>query len=157
MKLINIKNIKILINYLYMSFDEEYLKKALENENNESIVQYSFQEIKKQKNDILQKLNLSRVDLKLNLQKLKNYRYVNNISDLNFGCYIRWINLIKLDNLILTNGGIICDIKINNGIEILCKNNFNKIFQLKFDENLIFQKLTNQERIILHVLKEIDN
>lgn len=138
-----------------MPFDKEYFKKALENENNESIIELSIQEIKSQKNDILQKLNLSREMLKANTAKLKDYRYVNNINDLNYGSYIRWINLTKHDNLSLTNGGIVCDIKINNGIEILCRNTYNNFFQLKFDENLIFQKLTNQEKIILHVLKEI--
>lgn len=140
-----------------MPFDKEYLKKALENENNESIVHLTIQDIKTQKNDILQKLNLPRDILKNNTQKLKEYRYINNINDLNYGSYIRWINLTKIDDLKLTNGGIICDIKINNGIEITCKNNFNKFFVVNFDENLIFQKLTNQEKIILHVLKELKN
>ena len=139
-----------------MPFDKEYLKKALENENNESIIQLSIQDIKCQKNDILQKLNFSRETLKKNTQKLKDYRYINNINDLNYGSYIRWINLTKIDNLNLTNGGIICDIKINNGIEILCRNFNNNFFKLNFDENLIFQKLTNQEKIILHVLKQLD-
>tara|TARA_B100001093_G_C26813327_1_gene1008522 strand:+ start:1368 stop:1790 length:423 start_codon:yes stop_codon:yes gene_type:complete len=138
-----------------MPFDKEYLKKALDNENNESIMELSIQDIKSQKNDILQKLNLSREILRENLKKLKEYRYVNNINDLNYGSFIRWINLTKYDNLILTNGGIVCDIKINNGIEILCRNNYNRFFQIKFDENLIFQKLNNQEKIILQVLKEI--
>lgn len=140
-----------------MPFDKEYLKKALENENNESIVHLTIQDIKTQKNDILQKLNLPRDILKNNTQKLKEYRYINNINDLNYGSYIRWINLTKIEDLKLTNGGIICDIKINNGIEIMCKNNFNKFFVVNFDENLIFQKLTNQEKIILHVLKELKN
>ena len=139
-----------------MSFDKEYLIKALENENNESIVKLSLREIKIQKNDILQKLNLSREKLKNNLSKLKEYRYINNINDLNFGSYIRWINLRKIDDIKLTNGGFVCDIRINNGIEILCRNRFNMLFQLNFDENLIFQKLTDQENIILHVLKDIE-
>ncbi len=65
--------------------------------------------------------------------------------------------LIKknIENLKLTNGGFICDIKINEGIEILCRNNFNKLFQLRFDENLIFQKLTEQEKIILNVINNL--
>jgi len=139
-----------------MPFDKEYLKKALENDNNESIVNLTIQDIKSQKNDILQKLNLSRENLRENTKKLKEYRYINNINDLNYGSYIRWINLTKIDNLKLTNGGLICEIKINNGIEILCKNNYNKFFVVNFDENLIFQKLTNQEKIILHVIKELN-
>ena len=139
-----------------MEIDKEYLEKALENENNASIINLSIQEIKKQKNDILQKLNLSLEKLKQNTKKLKEYRYIDNINDINFGSYIRWINLKNYKDLKLTNGGFICDIKIGNGIEILCRNNLNILFQLKFDENLIFQKLTNQELVILNVLKEIN-
>lgn len=139
-----------------MSLDKELLKKALENENNESITNLSISEIKSQKNDILQKLNLDKSDLKENLKKLKEYRYINNINDINYGCFIRYINLKKINNLNLNNGGIVCDIKINNGIEILCRNNLNRFFQIKFDENLIFQKLTEQEKIILNVLKNLD-
>ena len=136
-----------------MVFDKEFLKKALENENNESIINLSIPEIKSKKNDILQKLNLTREENKENLTKLKEYRYIDNINDLNYGSFIRCINLKKINNLCLNNGGFVCDIKINNGIEILCRNNYNKFFQIKFDENLIFQKLTEQEKIILNVLK----
>lgn len=139
-----------------MGFDKEFLKKALENENNESIINLSIAEIKCQKNDILQKLNLTREEHKINLLKLKEYRYINNINDLNYGSFIRCINLNKIENLSLNNGGFVCDIKINNGVEILCRNNYNKFFQIKFDENLIFQKLTDQEKIILNVLKELN-
>lgn len=139
-----------------MVFDKEFLKKALENENNESIINLSIQEIKSKKNDILQKLNLTREEHKENLTKLKEYRYIDNINDLNYGTFIRCINLKKINNLCLNNGGFVCDIKINNGIEILCRNNYNKFFQIKFDENLIFQKLTEQEKIILNVLKDLN-
>ena len=138
-----------------MYLDENDLKKALENENNESIINLTISEIKSEKNEILQKLQLGKEDLKDNLKKLKEYRYINNINDLNYGCYIRWINLKNIENLKLTNGGFICDIKINEGIEILCRNNFNKLFQLRFDENLIFQKLTEQEKIILNVINNL--
>jgi hypothetical protein len=138
-----------------MYLDENDFKKALENENNESIINLTISEIKSEKNDILQKLQLGKEDLKDNLKKLKEYRYINNINDLNYGCYIRWINLKNIENLKLTNGGFMCDIKINEGIEILCRNNFNKLFQLRFDENLIFQKLTEQEKIILNVINNL--
>ena len=138
-----------------MYLDKNDLNKALENENNESIINLTISEIKSEKNDILQKLQFGKEDLKKNLKKLKEYRYINNINDLNYGYYIRWINLKNVENLKLTNGGFICDIKINDGIEILCRNNFNKLFQLRFDENLIFQKLTEQEKIILNVINNL--
>jgi len=101
-------------------------------------------------------LNLTRDQHKQNLSKLKEYRYIDNINDLNYGSFIRCINLKKINNLTLNNGGFVCDIKINNGIEILCRNNYNNFFQFKFDENLIFQKLTEQEKVILNVLKDLN-
>jgi len=58
-----------------------------------------------------------------------------------------------MDNIKLTNGGILCDINIlKNGIHLKCKNRFNKFFQIKLDENLVFQKLKDTELIILKVL-----
>ena len=76
---------------------------------------------------------------------------------LNFGCYIRWIPLKDPDKIKLTNGGIIIDIDIiNDCVQIKVKNNMNRIFQIKFDECYIFQKLTNQENIILGVLDYLE-
>ena len=128
-----------------MTLDEEnkeYLLKALENENNASIIELTSSQIKSTKNDILQKLNLSREELKELHKKLKNYRYVDDIKDINYGCYIRWINLLDPSNLKLTNGGIICDILVlEEGIHVVCKNNRNMLFQLIMDECLIFQKI----------------
>ena len=51
------------------------------------------------------------------------------------------------NNIRLTNGGLICDIIINDDdVNIRCKNNFNHFMEIKMNENLIFQKLTEQER-----------
>ena len=138
-----------------MSIDEEYLLKALENENNNSIVDLTTSKIKQMKNDVLQKLQLSREDLKELHKQLKYYRYVDDIKDINYGCYIRWINLKKLADLKLTKGGFICDIKVNEGIHLVCKNRFNHHFELISDENLIFQKITDQEHVILNVLDHL--
>ena len=76
---------------------------------------------------------------------------------LQLGYYIRWISLKNPDNIKLTNGAIIIDIKLlDNGMHLVCKNNMNRIIQIKFDEVIIFQKLSNQEKIILSVLDYLD-
>jgi hypothetical protein len=137
------------------------LLNALDNESNKHIMNLSYAIIKKEKNDILQQIQLKGDSLKIYHKKLENYRYISDISQLNNGNYIRWINLKKIyekmDNNNLTNGAIICDWKIfETGVHIICKTNFNKIFQIKFDENLIFQKLTDQENILLSVMNYIN-
>jgi hypothetical protein len=133
--------------------DEDLLKKALDNEKNEVILKLDTEKVMKAKNDILEQLNFTKKDLKLIQKKLKNYRFIDDIKELHYGSYIRWISLKTPDNIRLTNGGIVCDIKqVNDDISIVCKNNMNRFFQLKMSENIIFQKVSDQERILLHVM-----
>ena len=133
--------------------DINHLLSSLENENNESIMQLTSSKISDEKNNILQKLQLERKELKALNKKLKQYRYVDEISDIQYGCYIRWISLKNPDNIKLTNGGLICDIIINDDdVNIRCKNNFNKFMEIKMNENIVFQKLTDQERTLLGAL-----
>jgi hypothetical protein len=131
----------------------ENLLKALDNDENESLIDLTTRKIKSMKNDMLQKLQLPKEKLKEYHKKLKDYRYVGELHEIRYGAYIRWINLKNIDHLKLTNGGIICDIQVTDtGLWIKCKNNMNRFFQLKLDECLIFQKLSDQEKIILKAL-----
>tara|TARA_B100001029_G_C14910331_1_gene366101 strand:- start:34 stop:537 length:504 start_codon:yes stop_codon:yes gene_type:complete len=139
------------------SLNVNQLLNALENESNASIMKLTTTEIQKQKNDILQHLQLERKLLKSFNKKLKQYRYCTDLSDLQYGYYIRWIPLKNPDNIYLTNGATITDIKyINDSLQILCKNFRNRFFQIKFDEVIIFQKLSNQEKVILNVLNYLE-
>ena len=129
---------------------------ALENETNASIMELTTEKIQTQKNNMLQRLQLPRDKLKQFHKKLKKYRYCSDLKDLQYGFYIRWVPLKDLNNLYLTNGAIFCNTKIvNNMIHIICKNNRNRVFQFKFDESLIFQKISKQEAVILKVLDYI--
>jgi hypothetical protein len=138
--------------------DIHSLLHALNNENNETIVDLDYATIAKNKNDLLQQLHLPREDL-IKLQKqLKPYRCINNLDDLRFGSYVRWIPLKNPEKIKLTNGGIVCDIKeINADIHIKCKNRMNMMFQIKMSEIILFQKLSEQEQVILKALKYLEN
>jgi hypothetical protein len=134
--------------------DIHHLLHALNNDNNEAIVDLDYATIAKQKNDLLQQLNLPRDELSALRKKLKPYRCVNTLEDLRFGSYVRWISLKNPAVIKLTNGGIVCDIKeLNGDIHVKCKNKMNMIFQLKMSEVLLFQKLSEQEAVILSALK----
>lgn len=131
---------------------------ALENETNSSIMRLTTSKIKEHKNNILQQLQLQRDTLKLFHKKLTNYRYCSDMSDLQYGFYIRWIPLKNPDNIYITNGGLLCDMKIvNDQIHIICKNNRNRVIQFKFDEVIVFQKISPQEKVILSVLDYLNN
>lgn len=130
---------------------------AIKNESNESIMKLNNRKIKQVKNDLFQKLHFSRTDIKTLHQKLKEYRFVDEMRDINYGRYIRWINMKNIDNIKLTNGGIICEIMAtDSGNVITCKNGNNNLFRIKMEECLIFQKLTDQEKVLLSVLDYLD-
>jgi hypothetical protein len=137
--------------------DVDKLLCALNNDQNEDIVDLDFATIATNKNKILQQLNLKKAELVLFQKRLKDYRYIEELKDLKFGSYIRWISLKNPEQLKLTNGGIICDIKnINNDIHIKCKNKTYMLFQIKLSEVIVFQKLTNQETIILKAMNYLE-
>jgi hypothetical protein len=87
-----------------------------------------------------------------NIQKmcvrLSGYRLVDRICDLRNGRLVRWIK--KKNPQILTNGGLLVNVKIENmGVKLLCKNNMNRFFSFLFDDCLIFQKLSMEEQLVL--------
>ena len=138
--------------------DIHNLLHALNNENNETIVDLDYATIAKHKNDLLQQLKLPREELIKIQKQLKLYRCINNLDDLRFGSYVRWIPLKNPEKIKLTNGGIVCDIKeINADIHIKCKNRMNMMFQIKMSEIILFQKLSDQEQVILKALKYLEN
>jgi hypothetical protein len=137
--------------------NEEYLIKSLDNENNVGIENLSTRKIKAIKNDYLQQLQLSREKLKEYHNKLKEYRFVDDLTNIQYGRYIRWISLKNPEKLCLTTGGVIIDIQLlEDGIYILCKNFRNKRMKIKIDECFIFQKLTDQEKTIIAALDYLE-
>jgi hypothetical protein len=134
-----------------MSYINEVLS-ALDNEENENILKKTSEQINKEKLDILNDLSLSEENLNEIISKLDEYMYVDEIPDIKYGNYIRWISLNNMENIKLTHGGIVCDIDIcDNGVIIKCKNFKNRMFSLHLSKSLIFRKLSNQEKVLLSV------
>ena len=79
------------------------------------------------------------------------YTHIERVSD-----YFRWINLNNPENLKLTNGGILCEIKVEDNLNLVFKNRMNMFFQINMEENLLFQKFSDQERIILYALDYLE-
>jgi len=135
----------------------QLLQQALENDDNLNIINTNIQDIKKKKNEILQELGLKRDDLKSFHKKLNGYMYIDNISDLKYGRNIRWINLKRLDPIKITNGSILCDIKIGAKGIVLVLKGFNASFiTLYFNENILFQKINDEEKIILKAVEYLE-
>jgi hypothetical protein len=137
--------------------DVNKLMDALDNEENETIMNLTTNKILELNLNILKELQLdSKVTLDY-LKKLKGYKYVDELPDLKYGRFIRWIPITDPEYLPLHYCGIICDIKIaDDGVFIVCKNFMHRHYTFKMDECLIFQKLTNEELVLLSALDHLD-
>jgi hypothetical protein len=135
----------------------QLLQQALENDDNLNIINTNIQDIKNKKNEILQELGLKRDDLKSLHKKLNGYMYIDNISDLKYGRNIRWINLKRLDPIKITNGSVLCDIKIGaKGIVLVLKGFNASYITLYFNENILFQKINDEEKMILKAVEYLE-
>jgi hypothetical protein len=137
--------------------DVNKLMYALDNDNNENIMNLTTAKIMEMNLNILKELHLEK-SITLNyLKKLKGYKYIDELNDLKYGAFIKWIPIIDPNYLPLHYCGIICDIKItDNGVIIIAKNFMHRHYSFKMDECLIFQKLSTQELVILNALDHLD-
>ena len=140
--------------------DVNKLLQALDDENNESLLNFTSDKIKAMNQQIINELSLTKTESSKLLKKLENYKYVDEMSDLKYGSFIRWIPIEDPNNIYLTQGALFCEMKItDNGVFCVCKNygyGFkSKHFQISMDKNLIFQKLTEQELVLLSALDHL--
>ena len=140
-----------------MSIDKYKLENAIQNVKEESIVDTNLSEIKTIKNNVLQQLQLSKEKLLDFHKRLEKYKFIDEITELNCGDYVRWIDLNNPSNIKIANGAFICDIEINkDGIHLKLKTISNRHIQLRMDEIFLFRKLTDDELVILSALKYIN-
>jgi hypothetical protein len=138
--------------------DVQKLLKALDDETNETLLNFTTDKIREMNLNILKELHLSKKDTLEIMKKLKEYKYVDEMNELKYGAYIRWIPIEDPTNIYLTQGALFCEMKItDDGVFCVCKNyGFkSKHFQLSMDKNLIFQKLTDQEQVLLSALDHL--
>ena len=138
--------------------DIQKLLKALDDESNETLMNFTTDKIKEMNLNVLKELQLPRKDTLELMSKLKDYKYVDEMNELKYGAYIRWIPIEDPTNIYLTQGALFCEMKItDNGVFCICKNYGFKSrhFQISMDKNLIFQRLTDQELVLLSALDHL--
>jgi hypothetical protein len=138
--------------------DVNKLIKALDDVSNETLLNFTSSKIREMNLKILKELNLSKKETNEMCDKLKDYKYIDEMNDLKYGTYLRWIPIEEPNNIYLTKGAIFCEMKItDDGVFCVCKNFgfYSKYFQISIDKNLIFQKLTNQELVLLSALDHL--
>lgn len=124
---------------------EELLEHA-ENVDNDYIGDHSLKTISEEIVQVLKSENISIENLYKYCNSLLHYRFIDEVYHIHKGKHIRWMRNKKL-----TNGGIVVDVKFTDlGTQILCKTK-NRFIQYKFDECITFQKLSDDELLILQL------
>ena len=101
------------------------------------------------KTTALEQLGLSESKLKPIQGKLKDYRFLDEVNGASMGRFIRWIKIGTPEKMRLTNGGIVIDIKVDDGgMFAVCKNNRNMIFQVNVANSIIFERMNESELLI---------
>lgn len=130
---------------LFSTMDVEKLLESIENDKNDYLQNKSMKIITQEIYETIQNLQLPQQTKLEYCQKLIGYRLVDDIHELHVGKHVRWIR-----EQVLTNGGIVTTIKfLDNGTQVLCKSNGLRFIQFKFDECIIFQKMTLEEQLIM--------
>ena len=138
--------------------DVNKLLKALDDDSNETLLNFTSDKITEMNLNIIKELQLPRKNTIDIMNKLREYKYVDEMNELKYGAYIRWIPIEDPTNINLTKGALFCEMKItDDGVFCVCKNYCytQRHFQLSMYKNLIFQRLTDQELVLLSALDHL--
>jgi hypothetical protein len=141
---------------LFSTMDVEKLLESIENDKNDYLEKKSMKLITQEIYETIQKLQLPQKTRFEYCQKLVGYRLVDDVHELHAGKHVRWIRESSQAQF-LTNGGIVTTIKfLDNGTQVLCKSTGQRFIQFKFDECIIFQKMSLEEQLIMMAYDYLD-
>lgn len=140
-----------------LDLDVDGILNNLDTENKNYLVNKKVTTLLEENKEALSSLNkITEYQLEVLCKKLNKYHFVDEMYELHLGKHVRYIR--KNDaNHVVKVGGIVVDIKfLNNGTHIMILNKFisKRPIQYKFDDVLTFQKLTEEEQLILLVQSE---
>jgi len=141
-----------------MSIPIELLDIASNNDANADILSLSNEKIMKDRVDIIDELPIDEEEKVELLRKLQGYRYVDEIHELKNGSFLRWLNMSDVDNITLVQGAFFCEfIFTDDNTCMRMRNIRGRYFEVKMDDIILFQKLTQQEKVLLAALSYISS
>ena len=100
--------------------------------------------------DSLRQFPIDKPTLENHCKKLVGYRFVDELHLLHKGKYVRWIRHDSPDKL--TKGAVVVDIQFGDlGAYILCRLVTGEFLKYRFDKCHTYQKLSDEEQLILMV------
>jgi hypothetical protein len=150
----DIKNINI-NEEIYYAKQDESLFSTLDIEqmlNSTTVGETTLNDILESNRTVLKQIYDDEYESKFD--KLAGYMYVDTLRELKLGRFIRWINSSKK----LTAGGFAVSIDfINEKSYILCRGINRRPFKITFDNNTIFQLMSEEEQMLLSALDMTDD
>jgi hypothetical protein len=137
---------------LFSKLDPEELLRELSKDKNNYIEEKTTADIlNEMKQTIVDEFGalLSNTDVDKLLKRLVGYRTVDELDAIHIGQHTRWIQKYQ-DDVKLTNGGILLNVIFTTeGINLTIRLWNNRTIQVRFDDCLVFQKLSFGEQLIL--------
>jgi len=140
--------------------DVDAILSAMSKNENTTIANLTLQKIDDRRSSILSNLELEPIKYEEFSRKLQLYRVIETPQELRHGRLIRWIPLKSLPKPYLTLGGTIFGIKQNleDGLhQVTIRNVKGFVFQIKFELNVVFQRLSKEELLILRAVEYVSD
>ena len=141
--------------------DVNAILSAMTKTENSTIANMTVKKIAARRHEILSSLNLTPEKMAEFERKLHMYRVVETPHELKHNQLIRWIPLRSLETRpYVTLGGCLFRVKYNEeeSLHIVTIRNVKRfVFNIKFELNVVFQRLSQEELLILRAVEYVES
>jgi hypothetical protein len=141
--------------------DVNAILSAMTKTENSTIANMTLPKIAARRQEVLASMNLSPEKLEEFERKLHLYRVIERPDELKHNQLIRWIPLRSLETRpYVTLGGCLFRVKYNEkeSLHIVTIRNVKKfVFNIKFELNAVFQRLSQEELLILRAVEYVES
>ena len=142
---------------LFSKIDVNVLLESLESTQNDFLEGHTIDSIAENVFHSLKRLEfVDDTNLPEFCRKLVGYRHVDELHLLHKGKYVRWIRKDTPTPQLMA-GGIVVDVKFGDaGVNVLVRTTSGRFTQYRFDKCLTYQKLTDEEQLILMLYERVN-
>jgi hypothetical protein len=134
---------------------------AMDKTENRTIANLTLKKIAERRREILSSLNLPPEKMEDFDRRLQMFRVIEDPYDLKHGQLLRWIPLRSIESKpYITIGGTLFNVKVRpeDGLhQITIRNVKRFVFQIKFELNVVFQRLSREELLILRAVEYVED
>jgi hypothetical protein len=139
--------------------DVNAILSAMTKTENSTIANMTLKKIAARRHEVLSTMNLTPEKMAEFERKLQMYRVIETPDELKHNQLIRWIPLRSLETRpYITLGGCLFRVRYNeeDSLHIVTIRNVKRfVFNIKFELNAVFQRLSQEELLILHAVEYV--